>query len=147
VNDLTTGQANLFPTAQVTGTSWTPPADLVSGRTYQVQVRALNAGGLAVKSDPVTFTLARPTPNGPAGGVSAATPTFDWTAITGATSYRVRVDDLTTGVTNVRTATVNGLTWTPGADLKAGHRYRWYVTALNGAGLGRLSVSRDFRVV
>jgi hypothetical protein len=147
VNYVTGAKNNLFPTARVTGTSWTPPADLVSGRTYQVTVRAMNAADVGAKSVPVTFVLARPTPNAPVGDLGDLTPTFDWTAIAGATSYRVRVDDLTTGKTNVQTATVAGLSWTPGTDLVAGHRYRWYVTALNDVGLGTKSAGQDFRIV
>ena len=147
LNDLTTGRLNLFPTARVTGTSWTPPADLVSGRTYQVAVRAMNAADVGARSAGVTFVLARPTPSAPFGETGDRTPTFDWTAITGAAAYRIRVDDLTTGRTNVRTGTVTGLSWTVGTDLVAGHRYRWYVTAVNDAGLGARSAGHDFRIV
>ena len=147
VNDTTTGKTNLFPTARVTGTAWTPPADLVSGRTYKVLVRAANAADLGTKSAAVSFVLARPTPNAPFGDLSDPSPTFDWTAIAGAASYRIRVDDLTTGRTNVRTGTATGLSWTVGPDLVAGHRYRWYVTAVNDVGLGTKSAGRDFRIV
>ena len=47
VNDVTANVPGQY-VQRVWGTAWAPPADLVSGRTYTWQVRALNASGVGV---------------------------------------------------------------------------------------------------
>jgi hypothetical protein len=81
------------------------------------------------------------------GDITATRPTFDWTAITGATKYKIIVNDLTTGSTSVLAATTTGISWMPTTSLIHGHRYRWWVAALNSANVGMWSVSKDFHVV
>ena len=146
VNDRSMNVANRFK-VQVTGTEWEPPADLVSGRMYTWQVRALNAQGLGRWSTLAAVTIARPTPTGPVGDWGIHRPTFTWTGIGWAPSYQIRVDDLTTGRTNLYLTTVSGLDWTPPTDLITGHTYRWYVRALNSSGLGVWSPATVFRIV
>jgi hypothetical protein len=65
----------------------------------------------------------------------------------GASSYQVRVDDLTTGRTSLFLVTTASLSWVPPTDLTSGHTYHWYVRALNASGLGLWSPAGTFRVV
>lgn len=146
INDVSGARANLFPNTTVAGTSWAPPADLVSGRTYRVYVKALNAAGVAYWSAPVTFAVSRPTPTGPIGDVSGPRPSFAWSAIAGVATYQVQVNDLTTGKAKVFVVSTANTSWMPPSDLVTGHRYRWFVRALNSAGIGAWA-SADFRVV
>jgi hypothetical protein len=146
VRDVSANRFNIFPGVRVTGTSWTPPADLVSGRKYSFTVRAVNASNLGVWSTAAAFSIARPTPSGPVGDVNNVRPTFNWSAVTGVASYQVRVVDLTTG-RRVYLESVSATNWSPSSDLVVGHRYRWWVRAVNAAGLGAWSVLTDFRVV
>ena len=146
VNDKTAGVVNRFKT-QVTGTTWTPPVDLVSGRTYTWQVRALRPQGLGRWSPLATVAIGRPTLLGPSGDWNDQRPTFTWSGIGGAPTYQIRVDDLTTGRTNLYLTTVSSLDWTPPTDLTVGHTYRWYVRAMNTNGLGMWSPATVFRVI
>jgi hypothetical protein len=127
-------------------TNWAPPADLVSGRTYTWQVRAVNALGQGRWSAPTTLVLGKPTLTGPVGDVWNRRPTFTWTGIGAAPRYQVRLDDATTGQT-AYVSTVGGLDWTPPRDLVPGHIYRWYARAMNSAGFGMWSAPGAIRVL
>lgn len=146
VNDYTGLVGGLFR-ARVTGTSWNPPADLVSGRTYTWQVRAVNALGLGRWSPLKAFVVGRPTELGPSGDVDPTRPTFAWTAIAGAAQYQVQIDDVTAGRPAVVQAKVSSTNFVPGIDLATGHIYRWRVRALNASGLGCWCLSTEFRIV
>jgi len=146
VNDVTGNVPSQFA-VRVYGTSWAPPADLVSGRIYTWHVRAVNSLNLGGWSALQALAVGRPNLSGPIGDVSGLRPTFNWSGIGWASQYQVRVDDLTTGQTGRYLVTVGGLDWTPTTDLVAGHTYRWYVRAMNANGLGMWSLSRDFRIV
>jgi hypothetical protein len=145
VRDVSANRSNIFPGVRVNGTSWTPPADLISGRSYSFVVRAVNAANLGAWSTAAAFRVDRPTPGGPTGDVNSLRPAFGWSAITGAASYQVVVTDLTTG-RRVYLESVSGTNWTPTNDLVTGHRYRWWVRALNAGGFGAWSVATNFRV-
>ena len=146
VNDVTGAKANIFPSTRVTATNWTPPADLISGRGYTWQVRAVNSLGLGGWSTLRGFSILRPTLSAPTGNVTDRTPTFSWSTITGATSYEIQITDMTTGK-RVARQVVHDLNWTPTSDLIAGHRYRWVVRAMNSGGFGAWSLAKDFQIV
>jgi hypothetical protein len=129
----------------MTSTNWTPPADLISGRLYSWQVRAVNSLGLGAWTVLRYFSIARPTLSAPVGTVSDRTPTFTWSSVTGATSYEVVVVNLATG-TRIARQVVAGTNWTPTSDLAIG-RYRWYVRAMNSIGFGHWSIYKDFQIV
>lgn len=136
VDDLSTGQLNLFNNAGAPGTGWAPPSDLVSGRTYQVRVRAVQNNTVGAWSDPRTFAVATPTPTGPVNPAPGLRPTFTWTGVAGA-RYEVRVNDLSGGATNVfPNAVATGTIWQPPADLVSGRAYQWQVRAVNSLGQG-----------
>ena len=146
VTDLTARVTDLFPNTTTTATGWTVPADLVSGRTYSWQVRALNADGRGGWSPAGTFTVARPATTGPANGVTALRPHFTWTPVAGATAYVVTVTDVSAGKAGVFTARVPGTFWAPPADLTSGRTYSWQVRALNADGRGAWSPLAKFAV-
>jgi hypothetical protein len=146
VNDVTASVPGLFQ-ARVGGTAWDPPADLVSGRTYTWQVRAMNAAGRGAWSAPATVPLGSSYPTGPAGVVWPGRPTLTWTGFGAAPAYQVRVDDLTTGETGIYAATTGSLDWTPPSDLTAGHTYGYFVRAMNSNGLGLWGPGQTFRVM
>jgi hypothetical protein len=145
VNDVTGKLLNLFPSVRVTGTSWTPPADLVSGRVYSWIVRAVNSTGAGAWSPLTQFATGKPTLSGPSGTVSDRTPTFTWTAIAGATTYWTRLDDLTAGTST--TVRMSATTWTPSSGLIAGHQYRFWVAAMNSSNLGTASLPLNLTIV
>jgi len=149
-NDVSAGVTGLY-TAQVTDPVWSPPANLVSGRIYSWQVRALNAGGLGGWTPLASFAVGKAVPIGPGGPVSGRRPTFTWAGLAGSTAYQVRVDDLTTGQAKLFLPLVSvDQAWTPPADLASGHTYRWWVRVVipgpQGAWSGAWSASKDFRI-
>jgi hypothetical protein len=146
VNDQSLGLKNIFPNAATTDTHWTVPSDLVSGRTYTWQVRAVNAAGLGAWTAPTTLTVARPVPTGPANGVSTLRPAFTWTPIGGATAYVVTVNDVSANKAAVYTGRVTDPVWTPPADLVSGRTYSWQVGAMNALGKCFLSPPATFAV-
>jgi hypothetical protein len=146
VNDPASGQSNIFPGAATTDTNWTVPGDLVSGRSYQWQVRAVNANGVGAWSPLSTVTLARPTLTGPANGVGALRPTFTWTPVGGTSIYSIRVNDVSAGVASLYTAQVVDPIWSPPANLVSGRIYSWQVQALNASGVGVWSPLGSFAV-
>jgi hypothetical protein len=146
VDDLTYGLSNIFPDTATTNTSWMVPGDLVSGRSYQWQVRAVNANGLGIWSPLSTFTVTKPTPTGPVTGVGAVRPAFTWTPVAGALAYAIRVNGDSTGSRVLYTAQVTDPVWIPPANLVSGRTYSWQVRALNADGLGAWTPAASFAV-
>jgi RHS repeat-associated protein len=149
----------LYPAAQVcSGSSCVlaPGKVLVAG-PYQWNVEA-QIGASKTWSAPKSFTVLRPpaptllSPNGSA----SPTPTFQWTAVPGATSYLLLVDrrlddDTTVGVISsyVSAASVcSGTTcsYVPGTILSAGSSYTWQVGPMSAGGAGVYSAVWGFTV-
>jgi hypothetical protein len=145
LRDVTGGVASVFPGATTTGTSWSPPADLVSGHAYQVAVRPLFSNRDGPWSSFDSFQVARPILSGLDGPISNATPTFTWTGVDGTTKYVLIVADLTTGQ-RVLAIPTTGTSWTPAAQMVDGHLYGWRVAARNTAGFGAWSDLTEFRL-
>jgi hypothetical protein len=130
----------------VTGTTWTPARPLVSGHSYRWWVRALAGGdSVGLWSNSLDFAVAVPAPAMPADTALTVIPSFTWSALTGVITYEIYVSDLATA--QVQDQTVTGTSWTPGAALLSGHKYRWWVRALGSDGIGVWSNSLDFTVV
>ena len=131
VNDTTTGQAQVVRNQDVAGTSLT--ANLTLGHAYEWWVRGFNAGGTAGGwSVAGTFNIALPvlTALGPTGYLGTATPTFSWTAATGASYYDLWVDDAGTGQAQlIRNAHVVGTSLAAPVVLAPTHTYQWWVRA------------------
>lgn len=141
VSDLAVGA---WADQAVTGTSWTPTKTLLSGHTYRWWVRAV---GSDTWSSSLDFAVTLPALVAPTSIISNLTPTFSWTGVSGVANYEVYVSDLATG--QWADQTVTGTSWTPTQTLVSGHRYRWWVRALNadGAPAGSWSDPLDFQVM
>jgi hypothetical protein len=146
IDDRTTGRVNILAGQRTTGTSWSAPLDLVSGRSYSIRVRAVNALNQGRWGQPVVFSIDRPTLHGPLGDVSSRRPTFSWSAIDGA-RYVLVIDDLTTGRNSLYRQSLMSTSWSPPADLIAGHTYRWRVVAVNANGVGIWTAPQLARIV
>ncbi len=137
VTDNTTGTAAL-KVDNIAGTTWTPLANqaLTPGHRYTSWVAAVSTNGSITWSGGQNFALAAltaPIVNTLHGTPTGVLPTFAWTAVVGAASYVVWVNDQTTGQSQVLlTADLHGTGWTPTAPqaLVAGHKYIWWVGAV-----------------
>jgi hypothetical protein len=149
ISNLTTGQ--ITRQQSLTINSFTPTSALATG-SYQAWVQAFNsAGNSAGWSAGISFTLtgaAAPTLTAPTGSSSNNSPTFNWTATSGATGYDLWVNNLSTGQNQViRQQNVTGTTFTPANPLPAGSYVAW-VQAFNGSGpLGGWSAGLNFTIV
>ncbi|MCA9085588.1 MAG: hypothetical protein KDA81_16120, partial [Planctomycetaceae bacterium] len=131
-----------------TGTTWIPTTDLASGNwTWWVRIR--NASGAAGpwSTASVLNTSGRTQLLTPTGSTSNRTPAFTWTAVSGATSYALQVNNITTGQNNIiREDALTATSFTPSTALPTG-TYRAWVRALNSATAGAWSLVLEFEVV
>ena len=150
VNNLTTGQNGVINRAGATAlttTSYISTENLPSG-TYKIWVRGLNASGEAgLWSLPTTHTvLALPVITQPVvGGTFDSTPTFAWTAVTGATSYDLYVADAKTKVVVLRNQFVRTTNLTATTDIPSGEYIVW-VRAQSGNSFGAWSNPGAFTI-
>ena len=134
MDNFSTGQKALIR-QDVTGTSFTPAADLSIG-IYRFWIRGVDAKGNFASWSVLQEFLVVPGP-APVGPLSASfdrTPTFTWSPVTGAASYEIYVKNQNTGVFVINgqgTATTN---FTPVSNLADGP-YRWWVLAVGPGGL------------
>ncbi|MFO0925870.1 MAG: hypothetical protein U0736_02395 [Gemmataceae bacterium] len=137
LDDLTVRRTGVFDVHDITGTTVPAPVELTVGHRYQWLVRAWRDDGSASGwSVPLPFAaqLAQPTLIAPIGTHTALSPTFSWTAVAGADTYRLQVRDLTTGrpiIDQQGTET----TFVPPDPLVLGHRYQWTVQPQQVGGL------------
>jgi len=84
-------------------------------------------GGAVAPLDQATLFIQ----GSPTGPITHALPTFTWPTLSGADHYDLWVNDTTTGQTQVvRNQNVQGTTFTPSANLVAGHFYQWWVRSI-----------------
>ncbi len=132
----------------------------VQGTTYHIAVRAYGSGTIvsplsgeitAVLSAPA---LGTPTQLAPAGTVTSATPTFSWSAVAGATTYALWVDDASKDgkIQQVYDAAAVGCAagtgtcaGAPGVTLATGAG-NWWVQASNASGKSAWSTGSAFTV-
>jgi predicted outer membrane repeat protein len=147
----TTTQTVVVNLNNVTGTSLTSPVGLNPGDSFVWQVGALPADGvingnsfaagpafsLATLSAPGALKVAgSSTPNAvlqPAAGYD--TPTFSWSAVTGASHYYLYVMDTTTQTVVVNLNNVTGTSLTSPVGLNPGDSFVWQVGALPADGV------------
>lgn len=132
----------------------TPPTAgfplLAHAATYYWRVRAWNdAGDYSGWSQAYSFRVSyeQPLLSTPTDGDAAGSlrPTFTWTAVLGATSYKIQVSVYSTFRFNAVNATVSGATaYTPSANLSANKTYYWRVQALGAFGPGAWSATWSF---
>ena len=145
-----------FTTAlgDITDSDLTPPTvgfpSLARATTYYWRVRAWNAAGdysgwSLIYSFRVSYE--QPLLSLPANGTSVGSirPAFTWTAVPGATSYKIQVSAYSTFSFNAINATVNGATlYAPSVNLLAHKTYYWRVQALGPFGPGTWSATWSF---
>jgi uncharacterized delta-60 repeat protein len=147
VDNLTTGASQVIRQQNLTGTSFTPSANLPFG-SYRMWIRAFNGAGTpGAWSAGADFRIAAPTVTGPVGTASSDTPTITWSAVDGAARYDLWVDNVSTGASQVmRRSDLTTNSATPASPLAAGV-YRVWVRALDAAGNSTAwSAASDFTV-
>jgi len=127
------------------------PGTALSPGTYYWRVRASNACGhsswSSVWSVTVLSTPGVPSLVSPSNGSTTddSTPTLDWGSVSGATSYRVQVDDNSGFTSPEIDQTTSNTSYTPSSVLADG-TYYWRVQASNSCGSGSWSAAWQFIV-
>lgn len=128
VNNKSTGENQVVRT-NVTASEWTPEIDLPMGR-YHVWVRGLGPDGFvsnwSIRES--FYTAPPPLIVAPVLPTFDRTPTFEWNAVAGASSYKVFVRYLVDGSIAANVSDITETQWTPDTDFADG-RYAWYVDA------------------
>jgi predicted phage tail protein len=134
VGDVSTQQ--VVANGAVSGTSWTPSTALANGNIYQWEVQAVDSSGNTGPWSAVAqFTdsnLPVPALVAPTGSATVQ-PTFSWTAVTGAASYDLVLQDQSTGQSSQQTG-LKSTTFTPSSPLTVDDTYAWSVNAVDSKG-------------
>ena len=133
IDNAATGQSQVIRETALTGTSWTPTANLTMG-TYRVWVRGFDAAGVGTSwSVPQEFMVVpAPVAISPIDATFNRTPEFQWTAVTGAARYQILLRNPNTGTTVFQEFVTTNFFVAP-ARLSDGP-YRWQVRALGPQG-------------
>lgn len=139
----------LLNQSNITGTSFQLPT--LGLGTYVVQVRTTSSADPATVSDwsiERTFRVTvPPTLVGPTGAVTDATPTLNWSGVTGGQTYQIEVTRLPGNVVAFAQSGLNALNYTIPNDLPIG-RYQFRVQARSAFGeLSSWSDPMAFQVV
>ncbi|TSA16360.1 hypothetical protein D4R75_13585, partial [bacterium] len=150
VSTGSTFTTTVFDDSTLTATS-RQVGPLSNNTKYYWRVNAKNAGGTSAFSPTQSFTtlvaaLAAPALATPADGATgvALTTTLSWTAVTGATTYRIQLSTssgFTTTIVNDSTLTGTSRQVGP---LSNGTLYYWRVSAANAGGTSSYSSTRSF---
>jgi subtilisin-like proprotein convertase family protein len=150
VDNITNGRVRVIyraGTSALSTTSYVSTEGLGSG-TYQIWVRALNTKGEAGfwSAAVTTKVVASPVVLQPADeGTFDRTPTFTWTAITGATNYDVWIANSKNNDVVFRDKFVRTTSFTATKDMAFGN-YQIWVRAQNGDSFGVWSAAKAFSV-
>ena len=130
----------------VNGTSLDATTALAIGR-YRTWVRATLGNGTKTPWQSDVFQMNTSTTiDEIAFHGTDRTPTFSWTPVSGATSYRVFLSNRTTGGAAVFNDVVNGTSFTPAADLNFGRYLIWVRPTGLGGYEAAWSTSEDYYV-
>jgi hypothetical protein len=135
----------------VSAVTYTPGSNLALG-TYYWRVLATNSYGSSSYSSAWSFTIGAapgaPTLASPANGSSTGdmTPTFDWSDVSGATSYTILVDNNSAFTSPEISQSPSTSTYTPSTNLNYG-TYYWKVLANNSYGPGAYSATWTVNIV
>jgi uncharacterized repeat protein (TIGR01451 family) len=135
VTDQSTGKV-VVSQQNLPGSSYTPTTALTPGDNFTWWIGAAGSGGTTTWSAGQDFSIALPAPSisGVAGTISSTTPTFGWTAVDGAGSYKFWLQDQVTGQI-VSIANLSSTSYTPTQPLNPGDGYIWYAAAVSTNGL------------
>ena len=151
VTDVTTKTTVVVANvANLSTTTYTPATALTPGHTYTWYDAAVSTNGSVISYDvttPETLTLAAlaaPVPSAPLSGTihpapGYDTPTFSWGTVTGAATYGIIIQDVTTPKSPTTVDFTTALltpTFTPATALTPGHTYTWYDAAVSTNGQG-----------
>jgi hypothetical protein len=140
----TTTNTTILNKLVVTGTMFTPTTLLNNNDSFSWSLIAEDSLGnrslsTAATNFKVNIQLTTPTLISPTGTATSGLPTFSWSTVPTAVSYKITVMDLTTN-TVVESATVpaqtgstTSITFT-GTPLITGHNFNWTVTAEDSQG-------------
>ena len=132
----------------LTSPEFTPSTEMADN-AYRAWVRAYDANGeVHGWSDPFDFQIVSVEVTHPSSEVIDTTPSIAWSVLLSATSYEVKVDDVTTGASDViRQAGLDVAAFVPTDALKA-HTYRASVRPYDFAGMpGDWSEPLEFTVI
>ncbi len=147
INDVSRGTVPYIRDPNVTGTSFTPPADMPIS-VYRAWVRGTAGDGTnGTWSSGVEYkTMQAPTITAPLNSTFNQRPVFTWNPIAGATTYELQIRNRTTGAITYNPTGLTAANWTPPANLPNGP-YRWWVMAVGPNGLrGFWTASVDFSI-
>jgi fibronectin-binding autotransporter adhesin len=132
IDDKAGGTSQFIRDQNVTGTSWSPSADMPLG-LYHAWVRGVAADGTSAAWSVTTIFYVMPGPTVTTGmnPTFDRTPTFAWNGLTGAAKYEVFVRDRNTGLTALYQQNISTLDFTPSADLADGP-YRVWIIGVSG---------------
>ena len=144
------GGTNILPLTNVTGTSYTLTNALMYNTVYYVTVYPKNSFGSATGCTSNSFTTSAvpcPTVTSPSAGATGVglTPTITWTAVTGASGYKLSVGT-TAGGTDVLNAQDLGnvTSYTFSSPLNLQTQYYYTLNAYQGANLSVSCTERNF---
>lgn len=121
-------------------------ARVLEDGSYKVWIRTTLPGGSAVWGSGVSFTVAttvtdlQTTPFNPATPSFDTTPTFQWTAASGAETYDIY---LHSGTTTILLTGLTGTSHPRHTDLSKGH-WAWNIRPVNSSGVGKWSPTIAF---
>ena len=129
INDVSRSTTQYIRNTNVTGTSFTPSADMPMG-IYRAWVRGIAADGTPGDwSGAIEYvTMQAPTITAPLNSTFNQRPVFTWNPIAGATSYELQIRNRNTGAITYNQTGLTVSNWTPPSNLPAGP-YRWWVVA------------------
>ena len=130
IDNYLAGVSQYIRNQNVTGTSFTPDSDMPLG-LYRVWVRGIAQTGMTTAWSAMSqfYVVTAPTITGGNQSTFDRTPTFEWSAVTGAVRYEAYIRNSTTGVTVYYPTDLLGTSWTPPVDLPDGP-YRWWAIAV-----------------
>jgi hypothetical protein len=138
IDNITTGERRFVYEAALTDTEWTAPSDWDLG-TYRIWVRGTDAGGIPTWWYNFTEIIVRtpPVAQTPLNATFDASPTFEWSPVTGAATYEIFVRNRSTGTTEIYETGLATPQFTPATDLADGP-YRWWAIAVSAEGVRSL---------
>jgi serine protease AprX len=135
-----------------TSNSYYTPGTALSPGTYYWQVRSINVCGEGSWSSTWNVTIlsvpSAPSLSSPSDGntISDDTPTFSWGSVSGATSYRIQVDNNAGFSSPEIDTTTSSSNYTPTTALSP-DTYYWRVHASNVCGDGSWSADWSFTII
>ena len=135
IDNRSTGQNQFVRYSNLATNSFTPSSDLPFG-DYRFWVRAFDQDGLATAwATAMDFAVAYwPTLLGPTGTTLNHQPTFEWSAIDGATMYQIFIRNVLTRQIQTNLLLPSTNSFTPETPLPTGV-YDWWVRGLAGNNL------------